>query len=64
MDLSIHRSSLQNLSTNMGSRTSQVASNVHNLMETIKDIMKRNKIQNSDMYMSMLAYRSTPLENG
>ena len=33
-------------------------------VRTIKDILKRNKIQNGDMYMAMLAYRSTPLENG
>jgi len=33
-------------------------------VRTIKDIMKQSKIQNGDMYMAMLAYRSTPLENG
>ena len=33
-------------------------------VQTIKDIFKRNKMQNGDMYMAMLAYRSTPLQNG
>ena len=33
-------------------------------VRTINDIMKWNKIQNGDKYMVMLAYRSTPLENG
>ena len=33
-------------------------------VRTIKDILKRNKMQNGDMYMVMLAYRLTPLENG
>ena len=33
-------------------------------VRTIKDILKRSKMQNGDMYMAMLAYRFTPLENG
>ena len=33
-------------------------------VRTIKDILKRNKMQNGDMYMAMLAYRLTPLKNG
>ena len=32
-------------------------------VRTIQDILKRSKMQNGDMYMAMLAYRSTPLEN-
>ena len=34
-------------------------------VRTIKDLLKKNKkMQNSDMYMEILAYRSTLLENG
>ena len=33
-------------------------------VRTIKDLLKKNKTHNGDMYMAMLAYRSTPLENG
>ena len=33
-------------------------------VRTIKDLFKKNKMQNGDMYMAMLAYRSTPLDNG
>ena len=33
-------------------------------VQTIKDILKRNKMQNGNMYMAMLANRLTPLENG
>ena len=33
-------------------------------VRTIKDLLKENKTHNGDMYMAMLAYRFTPLENG
>ena len=32
-------------------------------VRTIKDILKKNKMQSGDMYMTMLVYRFTPLEN-
>ena len=33
-------------------------------VRTVKDLLKKNKMHHDDMYMAMLAYRSTPLENG
>ena len=32
-------------------------------VRTVKDLLKKNKMHHGDMYMAMLAYRSTPLEN-
>ena len=33
-------------------------------VRTIKEMLTKNEIRGGDMYMAMLAYRSTPLENG
>ena len=33
-------------------------------VRTIKNLLKKNQSQNSDMYLALLAYRSTPIANG
>lgn len=33
-------------------------------VRTIKDLLKKNRMQDEDMYMAMLAYKSTALDNG
>ena len=33
-------------------------------VRTIKELLKKNQCQNGDMYLALLAYRSTPIANG